>query len=509
MNIERPLNLFVIFVVLTTLLTACVKMDEYPTMLNVDEFRRSFFHDGEGFVQTSFDESLIKSAVIVLAELSGITETSEGYVIYDFTPIEEIKNLYEDERFLVYEPLLADGSYLYAEDTAYVLILSRLTDIYYQEPVFHNFNNGIIAVSEGNLTSARIHSGSMDLMKTYGFKNYDDIKNYIHKIREDNQVIKEGSYAFSGRYIVSDSMEDIIDGASTIIEGEITEILYQNRLFAECTVKRTKSYKGDVSDHIIVSLPVYLNPLVGENYLMCLFKDGNYTLASSLGLAQKGDWIYERFVAELVAQEPYEEANEEEILLPLPDKRLYIMDEFFKPYFDLNKDVVGWFSIEDTAIDYPVLKGPEKAYNFKHDINGDKGVKGSIILDYRCDIKNIQRNTMIYGHNMKDGSMFHEIVNYKNYEFFKAHPIISFKSLYDELFFEVFSVHVVDGGYVSVIDYPLSDDVEYAAFLKDITDRSMFISDINVTLEDQVLTLITCSYEFDGARTVVHARLMD
>lgn len=192
----------------------------------------------------------------------------------------------------------------------------------------------------------------------------------------------------------------------------------------------------------------------------------------------------------------------------LKQEREWVINELYQPYVDINEDMVGWFKIEDTVIDYPVLQGTDNTYYLKHDINDEPYYYGSIILDYRCDIQNIARNTMIYGHNMKQKIMFHEIVNYKNKEFLDSHPIIEFNTLYDTMKWEVFAVYVVDGGYVYCISYPLAEDEEFQAYIDAIEERNMFQTDISVGMDDKILTLVTCSYEFDNARTIVHARLI-
>lgn len=74
---------------------------------------------------------------------------------------------------------------------------------------------------------------------------------------------------------------------------------------------------------------------------------------------------------------------------------------------------------------------------------------------------------------------------------------------------EVFSVYVVDGGYGYAISYPLKDNDAFDAYVEDIYTRNMYETAVEITHDDYLLTLITCSYEFDNARTIVHARLVN
>lgn len=133
---------------------------------------------------------------------------------------------------------------------------------------------------------------------------------------------------------------------------------------------------------------------------------------------------------------------------------------------------------------------------------------GSISLDYRCDIDRIERNTMIFGHNMKDVKMFNELINYKDKEFFDNHRYITFNTLNEKMTWEVFSVYVVDGGYGYALSYPLRSEQAFDDYVYDIYEKNMYDTGVEITYEDKLLTLVTCSYEFDNARTIVHARLI-
>lgn len=181
----------------------------------------------------------------------------------------------------------------------------------------------------------------------------------------------------------------------------------------------------------------------------------------------------------------------------------------YTPYYEINEDMVGWIKIPDTIIDYPILQGNDNAHYLHADIYNNYSVEGCIIMDFRVNIQRMQNHTLIYGHNMKRGTMFHEITSYKDEEFYNAHPYIEFDTLYDDMLWEVFSVHIISKDYLDILDFPLADEDKYQAYLDDIVNRAMFDSDVEVTTEDQILTLITCSYEFDGARTIVHAKLVE
>ncbi|MDA3847803.1 MAG: class B sortase [Vallitaleaceae bacterium] len=490
--------------------TSCKKAVVYPEMEDLAEFGRSIFHSGEAIVSSDFEESVIKSALIVKARLVSYEVTDEAYTIYEFQIIASIKNTFGDEKVYLYEPKLASGDLLYEADGVYVLVLSRTTDLYYQQPVSHNFNNLKIQLDEKDkLLVAEATSGEVNLKKEHDLKTYEDLVAYIELIRVNNTEIKDGSFSFEGRQIISTDIADIVEGSTFIQLVTLKEVLYENRLLRECLFQVEESYKGEVDQNIIISIPAFIDIVIDRTYLVGLFKDGNYNLSGASSIVWEEDTAgMEAFMLVIDSLIVDEEEEDEEV--PVVEvEREWIVNSEYLPSYEINQDMAGWFKIEGTVIDYPVLLGEDNEYYLKHDVNGNYSVNGSIILDYRMNIQNMQNQTLIYGHNMKAGTMFHEITYYKNKEYYDAHPIIEFNTIYDDMKWEVFSIHVIDSNYIQILDYPLSDPIEYQAYLDDVIERSMFISDVDVTIDDKIITLVTCSYEFDGARTILHAKLMD
>jgi sortase B len=179
----------------------------------------------------------------------------------------------------------------------------------------------------------------------------------------------------------------------------------------------------------------------------------------------------------------------------------------FKPLLEINKEVVGWINIPDTHIDYPVLQAGDNEYYLNHDINGNKSLFGSIFMDFRNNINGSDSNIILYGHNMKNGSMFHDLVYYKDQQFFEKHPIIFFDTLYEEEKWEIFSVYVTNVKFNYLITNFKTVE-EQQKYLNIIKDKSLFKKDITLTKDDKILTLSTCSYEFKNARLVVQAKLV-
>lgn len=167
----------------------------------------------------------------------------------------------------------------------------------------------------------------------------------------------------------------------------------------------------------------------------------------------------------------------------------------------VNDDIVGWIYLEGTNINYPVVQGDDNSYYLKHLFEGDWNSAGCIFLDSRNAGDFSDRHSVIYGHHMKNKTMFSQLDGYKEQAFYNAHPTILLLTPEQNYKIEVFS------GYVANVE----DDAwelgfttaGYADWLTQTQEKSCFESPVEVGTEDRVVTLSTCSYEFDNARFVV------
>lgn len=182
-----------------------------------------------------------------------------------------------------------------------------------------------------------------------------------------------------------------------------------------------------------------------------------------------------------------------------------------------NPDFAGWLRIPGTKIDYPVMmrEGDNNYYvdrNFKQQY--DKN--GSLILDYRNDIKNeigrSQQNLIIYGHNMKTGAMFGTLRNYKEKSYCDEHMTIIFDTLYEECEYKVvaalFSVVAYEDEevfrYYDAID--ISTEENFNAFRDYVMDNAIYTTEETITYGDTCLLLSTCDDYTEDGRFVVIAR---
>jgi len=172
-----------------------------------------------------------------------------------------------------------------------------------------------------------------------------------------------------------------------------------------------------------------------------------------------------------------------------------------------NDDIIGHLRIEGTGIDYLVVQGRDNDFYLYHDIHREPSRAGWIFLDYEVDIRGDDHNMVIYGHNMAENIMFHGIRHFQNYNFLRAHPIISFRTLYADYEWEIFAFYVahIDFPY-TLVNYP--NTATWAHWLDNFVYESIHDTGINVTAHDRILTLSTCSGANDDERFVLQARLI-
>src|SRR5699024_8020509 len=142
------------------------------------------------------------------------------------------------------------------------------------------------------------------------------------------------------------------------------------------------------------------------------------------------------------------------------------------------------------------------------DYNNRETRAGSIFLDFRNDITTENKNTVVYGHRMKDGSMFQHLTKYMDEDFLSEHQTFEFDTLYESYEDEIFSVYNTLNDY-NYIQNNFSDKEKYGDLLKKMKNKSRIKTDVNIDSDDQIITLSTCDYELDEneGRLVVHAKL--
>lgn len=196
------------------------------------------------------------------------------------------------------------------------------------------------------------------------------------------------------------------------------------------------------------------------------------------------------------AQTP--ETQPEEVESPFPE-----VD--FAALKVINEDVVGWIYIPDTRVNYPIVQGENNDEYLYHLLTGEYNGSGSIFLESKVKRDFTTRNSPIYGHNMKNDTMFADIVDYKSQEFFDAHPTAMLMTPEKNYYVHLFSGYVTDS-WGSAWDTSFTDET-FASWLKEVKGKSKFTSDVVPTATDKVLTFSTCTYDIEDGRFVLHGIL--
>lgn len=193
--------------------------------------------------------------------------------------------------------------------------------------------------------------------------------------------------------------------------------------------------------------------------------------------------------------------NEEE--LPLPD-----ID--FGELNKVNPDIVCWLYCPDTVINYPVVQGADNEYYLRHLFDGTVNSSGCLFIDAETSVFRVA-NTVIYGHAMKDKSMFRSILYYreKGQAYYDAHPFL-YLMLPDGAVYrvELFSGYLTDAKTGDAWKNEFTDEKDYKNWLISCAEKSVFQSMVSVSHEDTVVTLSTCSFERESSRFVVHGKLV-
>jgi hypothetical protein len=138
---------------------------------------------------------------------------------------------------------------------------------------------------------------------------------------------------------------------------------------------------------------------------------------------------------------------------------------------------------------------------------GERNKLGSIFMDFRNDGGFADRNTMLYGHNMKDGSMFHSLTKYRDQRHYDSHPAMLLHTPGGSYRIELFAGIVVDGD-VESVRLAFRDDEDFLDYVAALRQSSTFVSDTAVGAGDRIITLCTCSYEFNNARYALFGKLV-
>ena len=169
----------------------------------------------------------------------------------------------------------------------------------------------------------------------------------------------------------------------------------------------------------------------------------------------------------------------------------------FEALRETSPDIIGWLALPDTAINYPVTQADDNEYYLHHLYDGTYNKTGCLFADYENQENFSDRNTIIYGHNMRDGSMFATLNEYDEQSYYDGHPQMYLVTPDGGYVVEIFTAFVAkpseSGSDTSPWRLSFKDDGAYTTWLSEMAGRSVIETDVTVTSSDKVLTLSTCT----------------
>lgn len=167
-------------------------------------------------------------------------------------------------------------------------------------------------------------------------------------------------------------------------------------------------------------------------------------------------------------------------------------------------DAIGWLYIPNTSISYPVMQSDDNDYYLSHAYDGSYLKAGSVFLDHRCENRFMNPINIVYAHNMKNGSMFAGVLNFTNSAYFDSHRygwLSTPETVYRVDFFSCAKADMYDELY--------DGSMPVSQWIPHIADRSAVFRDADFSENDRFISLSTCSYEFENARTILTGKLVE
>lgn len=299
-------------------------------------------------------------------------------------------------------------------------------------------------------------------------------------------------------------------------------VIHSNGIDKETALTLKKYNQNLKKYHLIIKLS-YSNEYIKENYLkqviittltycfviiICLSCMAiSYVLINNKASEANVAKINERINTVIETSKNNTITPEETPAEPSDNLESPIKNKELESLLEINPDTVGWLTVPNTNIDYPVVKTTDNDYYLDHNYEKKYDYNGWVFMHYYNSTHNLDKNTIIFAHNrFYSGIMFgtlNEVTKDTWYNNTKEN-LITFNTLYDNMQFEVFSIYKtsITADYLKTT---FDSDIEWNNFIKMIRERSMFQSNVNVGTNDKIITLSTCLD--NDTRLVVHAVL--
>lgn len=372
--------------------------------------------------------------------------------------------------------------------------LTSFSKMYYKQSVRINHIFG-----KNDLEDFKVFLDINKYLKTIHFEQYS-----LDNIKLISQVLMNARK----KKISLQIHDDLNDGKQITELREINKNLKKNKLILSLVYSQDYIEKNYLQQIIFTTLKVCA--FIIFSIVAAVF---GYVLFNNYSSQKKVDDIKENIKAVLddTSEENSSNTNEsDENTDNINDNSNNEKIKFVKSYdklLSLNEDTVGWLTVNNTNIDYPVVKSTDNSYYLEHNFYKEKDYSGWVFMDYRNSIDSLNDNTIIYAHNRySSGVMFGTLTETTKKDWYtnESNLYITFDTLYETHKWKIFSIYAIDVTSDYLFTY-FKDDNDRLEFYNMLKNRSDYEFDTNVTANDKILTLSTCLD--NDRRLVVHAVL--
>lgn len=231
--------------------------------------------------------------------------------------------------------------------------------------------------------------------------------------------------------------------------------------------------------------------------VVCLMIAGfsGWNLYKELHEYQESKETYEKLTPEVVIENP--DTNEVDTA-PLFD---------WEKLKGINGDFVGWIRLDDSTVDYPFVQGTDNEYYLRHLFDGTYNNSGCVFMDVNNNRDFSDKDTILYAHNMKNGTMFASIEKYKDASYYDGHKVIH---IYTEAAtYDVYPVAgIVTDGQDDYVRTSFNDDNDFMSYVNRFVSSSTFTSEQSIESTDRMIMLSTCNYDRSDGRYVLIGKLV-
>ncbi len=249
--------------------------------------------------------------------------------------------------------------------------------------------------------------------------------------------------------------------------------------------------------------------------IICLAVSGavliNYYVIEPLRESKQASELAELIQTTVTDIDPWDEIYQKHPDISFPSG----MNPSFSELYAINSDFAGWISIPAMNINYSVVQTKDNDYYLRRDFYGKSTKYGVPFFDYRNSMTSLDRNTIIYGHNMRqDDKIFGTLEQYRTVDGFKKAPLIGMSTLYGDYTFKIYAVFISNSrekdnnGDIFNYIFTNTSDESFLRYIEEVDKRKLYSTGVDINAADKILTLSTCCYDFTDARLVVVGRLM-